>query len=100
MAKGQDLSEHQRGIVKRYYEHLDTIALTRLGEIVSELYLAESPKKREALWTRARRALEKVAPNDPAVGRALESRDVATLAALVNRLSGPGGGQGARAARR
>jgi len=90
MGKGQDLSRHQRSIVKRYYAHLDTIALATLGEIVSDLYLAESPKKADALWKRAERAVAKVAEDDAEVRRTLESRDISRLAALVTSLHSPG----------
>lgn len=86
MAKGQDLSAHQRKIVNRYYEHLDTIARQTLGGIVSDLYLADSPKKVNALWKRAERALAKVAAGDPKVRRALDSRSVEALAEIVNAL--------------
>ena len=50
MAKGEPLSNYQRKIVDRYYEHLDTITLTKLSEAVSELYLCESEKKSQTLW--------------------------------------------------
>ena len=39
--QGQEYSRYQRGVIQRYYEHADTIALQKLSEIVSDLYLAE-----------------------------------------------------------
>ena len=45
----RDFSRHQSKIVKRYYDNLDTIVATRLQEAVTELYLAESDKKRATL---------------------------------------------------
>ena len=57
MAKNQYLSPHQKGIVKRYYEHKGSIASQKLGEVVSELYLCESEKKANRLWKSARTAL-------------------------------------------
>lgn len=91
MAKGQHLSRHQKGIVNRYYEHLDTIQLQRLSELVSDLYLAESPKKADQLWKRAESALAKAMPNDPDVRAVLASRDVEKLARVVSRLSAAAG---------
>ena len=44
MAKGQHLTPHQQRIVSRYYEHADTVAITKLQEAVSDLYLATTPK--------------------------------------------------------
>ena len=57
MAKGQYLSPHQKGIVKRYYENKEDLMTQKLGELVSEIYLNTSEKKAWALWERARVAL-------------------------------------------
>lgn len=86
MAKRPDLSSTQRKIVGRYYEHLDTITITKLQELVSELYLAEG-KSRERLWKRIDTALAKSQARAPAVRAVLESRDVEALARLVQELS-------------
>ncbi|MBI3832880.1 MAG: hypothetical protein HY287_00970 [Planctomycetes bacterium] len=53
-----DYTKHQRKIISGYYEHKDTIMLTKLQEIVSELYLADSESKAKRLWTRAGQALK------------------------------------------
>ena len=86
MAKGQHLSRHQQGIVKRYYAHLDTLSLQKLGELVSELYLADA-KKAGKLWESARTALAKCGGDQKRIEAILASKDVAGLAALVNELS-------------
>ena len=49
MAKGRDLSASQSKIVKRYYDNLDTAMTQKLGEMVSDLYLAETPAKQKTL---------------------------------------------------
>ncbi|QDU72377.1 hypothetical protein [Mucisphaera calidilacus] len=87
MPKGQGLSRHQEKIVKRYYEHRDTIALARLQEIVSELYLAESQAKANKLWTSAGKALKNAGAGQAEIDRTLDARDPAKLASLVTRLS-------------
>lgn len=87
MAK-RDLSSHQRKIVDRYYEHRDTIMVHKLGEIVSELAMAEDQKKRDRLWSRAEKALGNLAANETRVRRIIETRDVEGLARLVGELSG------------
>lgn len=84
MASRQHLSAHQRSIVKRYYEHLDTITITKLQELVSELYLCDSAKKREQLWKRAETALAKLSASESRIAQILEKRDVEGLAALIN----------------
>jgi hypothetical protein len=84
---GRDLSRHQQGIVRRYYEHIDTIALQKLSEIVSDLYLAEGAAATR-LWNSARAALGKLVPaDDPRVVKVLSVRSVTGLARLVNELS-------------
>lgn len=88
MARRPDLSAHQRKIVDRYYEHRDTIMLAKLGELVSEVYVAESDAARERLWKRVEKALGNLPANDARARRVLDSRDPAQLAALVSELSG------------
>ena len=56
----RDLTSHQKNIVKNYYQNLDTIMLQKLGELVTELYLAETAKKKDALWKRADKAMTKL----------------------------------------
>lgn len=87
MAKGQHLSNHQRGIVKRYYEHRDSIMANKLGEIVSELYLATDAKKAERLWKSARTALENTETAPAVIDQIVGSKDVRKLAEIVGRLS-------------
>ena len=50
MAKGQYLSNYQQGIVKRYYDNQDTLVVTKLAELSSELYLCDDAKKAATLW--------------------------------------------------
>ncbi len=84
---GQDFSRFQRGVIQRYYEHADTIALQKLSEIVSDLYLAEGGHATK-LWNNARQALAKLAPaDDPHVLKVLSVRSVTGLAKLVTELS-------------
>jgi len=99
MSTGQPHSRHQQGIIKRYYEHLDTIALQRLGELVSDLYLAEGVRAKR-MWDSAAAALRKVAEDEPEVARILAQKDIPGLARLLTELGAarrPAAG-GARAA--
>jgi hypothetical protein len=74
-------------VIQRYYEHADTIALQKLSEIVSDLYLAEGAAVTR-LWNSARTALAKLTPaDDPHVAKVLSVRSVSGLAKLVNELS-------------
>lgn len=86
MAKGQHLSRHQRGIVNRYYEHRDTIMSNKLAEIVSELYLADDPRKADKLWKSAETALANTKADPALIQKAIGPRDIKKLAEIVTRL--------------
>ncbi len=47
-------SSYQDRIIKNYYQNFDAIMVQRLGEMVTDLYLAEG-KARTRLWDRAAR---------------------------------------------
>ncbi|MEM6334003.1 MAG: hypothetical protein AAF823_11765 [Planctomycetota bacterium] len=85
MAK-QDLSRHQEGIVKRYYQHHDTIQVGKLGELVSELWLAESDAARGKLWKKARTALTRLGVKEERVAAVCDAQDAEGLAKLIKAL--------------
>ena len=93
MAK--DLSRDQQGIVKRYYEHQETIQSTKLSEIVSDLWLADTDKARTKLWGRAQMALMRLGVDANRVASVVRDRDLEELAKLVAEVdagSAPRGG--------
>jgi hypothetical protein len=59
MAK-QNYSAYQKDVIGRYYENQETILLQNLQELVTELYLAETPAKKQKLWERAHTAMTKL----------------------------------------
>jgi len=89
MAKGQYLSRHQQGIVRRFYHHRGTILVTRLQELTSDIAVAEG-KKADQLWKRAGDTLRKLETDPPIPGSRIdtliEKKDVAALAQLVGEL--------------
>ena len=92
MGTGREYSAHQRKIINRYYDNIDTIISTRLGEIVTDMALAAGDQKKlDRLWKRAEQALEKVTPKgsepNPEIAAVLRSRDVERFGQLVNKLS-------------
>ncbi len=86
MARGQWLTPHQKGIVRRYYEHKGTLMHQKLAEIVSELAVCEDEKKARRLWKSARTALLNSGLREGSVERLIEARDVEQLAELVNEM--------------
>lgn len=79
-------SKFQEGVIRRYYEHFDTISVQRLSTIVSEIYLAEANKPVK-LWEKAKTLLSRVAAEDPRVAEIVAKKDIQGLARLVNELA-------------
>ena len=52
----QERTPYQDKIIKRYYENRDEIMFQKLGEMTTDLFLAEG-KKRARLWSRVIAAL-------------------------------------------
>ena len=85
MAK-RDYTSHQKGIIKRYYDNRETLSTQKLGELVSELWLAEPGKKADKLWERAEKALRNAGANEARLTRVCAAKDLEALAELVGDL--------------
>ena len=79
MAK-QEYSNYQKKVIQNYYQHKDTIVLTRLQELVTELYLAETEAKTKRLWQQVEKALDKLKVKPTIKTQILETQDVQILA--------------------
>ncbi len=77
---GKGHSKHQIGVIGRYYDHLDTIMLQKLGELVTELYLADTQAKQSRLWQRAHKAMVKLKVAPAIIEHIMEKRNVEILA--------------------
>ena len=75
----------QEKIISNYYRNRDEIMLQKLGEIVSELCLAESEGRRNQLWQRAEKALRNLDAPEVEVARIVDSRSPETLAKFLTR---------------
>jgi hypothetical protein len=80
----QEYSNYQKKVIQNYYQHKDTIVLTRLQELVTELYLAETPAKKKRLWQQVEKALTKLKIKPTIKSRILETQDVKILAKNLN----------------
>ena len=78
-------SRHQQKIIKNYYDNRESIALQRLQELVTELYLTEG-KKRQQHWKSAATQLEKLGVSAKQIAHLLEQDDPELLAQQVARL--------------
>lgn len=87
----REYSPHQRKLIQRYYRNLDAIRTQKLSELVTEIYLATTPKRLDSLWGRAAKLLDEKdadAEHVAAVKALLESRDVEALAELAGQKFG------------
>ncbi len=59
-------TQYQRNVIRNFYENKDLRLIQKLGELVSNLYLETSEKKRESGWKRIKKMLIdlKVHPNE------------------------------------
>lgn len=79
-------SEYQQAIIRNYYRNLDALLLQRLGEQVSDLYLAQG-KARARLWERIRASLLKLHVPASRVDHLVSSDNPELLARLLKELS-------------
>lgn len=82
----KDLTPHQQGIVRRYYDNKEHIMNQKLGEIVSDLYLCDDEKKATRLWKSVETALKNAEAPPARRKRLIKNRDLEDLAALVNEM--------------
>jgi phage-related protein len=76
----RDYSNYQLDVISNYYENVDTIMLQKLGELVTELYLADTQKKKDRLWERAHKAMLKLQIPPAIVAHIMQKKDVEILA--------------------
>jgi hypothetical protein len=84
-AKDKKYTKHQQKIIKNYYENREAISLQRLGELVTELYLAEG-KARERQWKYIVGALQKLGLPKARIEHLRKKDDPRLLAKLVEEL--------------
>lgn len=78
-------SSHQKRVIRDYYQNRDAIMLQRLGEIVSDLYLAEG-QARARLWKRVAGALENLRIPSRRIEHIVHTDNPALLANLIKEL--------------
>jgi hypothetical protein len=78
-------SSYQQRVIKDYYKNRDAIMVQRLGEMVTDLYLAEG-KARTRLWKRIAAALEKLQVPAARIEHVVQSDSPALLADLLKTL--------------
>jgi hypothetical protein len=91
MAK-REYSNYQKDVISNYYQNLDSITLVKLGELVSELYLAETDvnpstslrTRKDRLWERAHKAMLNLKISPAIISHIMAKKDVRILAKNLN----------------
>lgn len=78
-------SKHQERIIRNYYQNQDAILLQKLGEHVTELYLAEG-KARQRRWQSIVAALKKLKIPEARIQHLQQQDNPALLARLLEEL--------------
>ena len=76
----KEYSNYQRDVIAGYYKNLDAITLTKLQELVTELYLADSKAKQDRLWERAHKAMTKLKIKPAIIEHIMKERSATILA--------------------
>lgn len=80
-------SKYQDRAIKNYYDNRDAIMVQRLGELLSDLYMAEG-KARARIWQRAAAALEKLKVPRDQIDHLVTSDNPSLLAKLYEQMLG------------
>lgn len=78
-------TKYQEKIIKNYYQNQDAISLQKLGEQVTDLYLAEG-KLRAKLWERVATTLTKLKIPRSRIDGLVSSDNPALVAKLLEEL--------------
>ena len=80
-------SKFQQRVIKNYYQNRESIALQRVQELVTELYLATG-KKRARHWESLTGHLAKLGVKQPEIDHVVSQDSPELVAKLVERLMG------------
>jgi hypothetical protein len=80
----REYSQYQKDVISNYYGNLDAIMLAKLGELVSDLFLADTHAKRDRLWQRVHKAMLNLKIPPDIIGHIIAKKDVKILAKNLN----------------
>jgi hypothetical protein len=80
-----DRSKYQQRVIKNYYKNREAIALQRLQEQVTELYLAEG-KKRARIWKNIAGHLQALGVPDTQIDHLVGKDNPSLVAQMVEKL--------------
>ena len=75
-----DFTPYQERIIRNYYENRKALAFQKLQELVADIYLADTDRKKESLWKRVEKAMANLKVPETIAGHILARRDPGILA--------------------
>ena len=82
----RQFTKFQQKAIKNFYENREAISIQRLGELVTDLYLAEG-KSRGTKWKQIAAALDRLGVPKAEIDRLVKKDDPALLAQKVSQLT-------------
>jgi hypothetical protein len=79
----KERTRYQEQIIRRYYRNLDAMRAQRLQELVGDVYLATTEKRRATLWAKAGELLAASGMPPAEVEAIVAARDAEALAMAV-----------------
>lgn len=79
----REFTRYQQKVIGRYYDNREAITLNTLQELVTELYLADSEKKKDRLWERVAKGMDVLKVPQSIQSHILAQRDPKVLAANI-----------------
>jgi hypothetical protein len=79
----RDYTPYQQRAIRRYYENRDAIRQDSLSDLVSQIWLAKTDAKRDALWKRAEALLLALGVKPETVAHVVGKRRADALAELA-----------------
>ncbi|MEN8149522.1 MAG: hypothetical protein ABFS86_06845 [Planctomycetota bacterium] len=86
MSDERNYTPYQKGVIRRYYQNREAASTQRLGEIVTDLYLATNEKKVARLWEQVEKLLSTAGANEKWVAGVVRDRNLEALAEIVSDL--------------
>lgn len=91
----REYSNYQKKVISRFYENRPALDEQRLGELVTNLYLATGEKQKVKLWKSVEDTMNRLKLPPTRIAHVLEKQDPALLAEVVKDLQSgkikPGG---------
>jgi len=84
-----EYTKYQQKVIRNYYENAGQIALQRLQELCTELYLSEG-KKLAKNWESVEKQMETLKVPKPRIDHLMKQKDPTLVAELVKQLMAKG----------